>query len=216
MMQTCCGATAPTRLSSGTCAAGSRAAASAATSGGNVVRARLPTDKDVAASRCRAAADRRDTSRPGRCRTGCRSGAAAAARMPPSQRCEADCGEARQHEERAQARGRMQRGIGCVRRWMGRHGRALPASQAACRSAVYSGSDKCAASRLASVRQYAGDTSMAAIPAPRCRRCVPARRAHWHHLRHAAARAWLHAGMRCTASSRVAACITMSCQRIVP
>ena len=49
---------------------------------------------------------------------------------------------------------------------LGRHGSAFPASRAACRSAVYSGSAGRAARRLPSVRQYAGDTSMAAMPLP--------------------------------------------------
>ena len=67
------------------------------------------------------------------------------------------------------------------------HGNALPASQAACRSAVYgvapsalrAGSRACASTRAMCLRLR--------CPAPRCRRCVPARRARWHRLRRAAA-----------------------------
>src|SRR3546814_6167562 len=44
---------------------------------------RCPRTRDVAASRCRGAADRRDTNRPEHCRTGCRSGAATAVRKLP-------------------------------------------------------------------------------------------------------------------------------------
>ena len=78
---------------------------------------------------------------------------------------------------------------------MGRHGRALPASQAACRSAVYSGSDKCAASRLASVRQYAGDVDGSD---PQRLDAVDAFQ-HGAHIgitfgMQQQARAWLHAG----------------------
>jgi hypothetical protein len=74
----------------------------------------------------------------------------------PGQRSEAAGGQARQHEASAQARARTRRGAGSGN---GGHGSALPASQAACRSAVYSGSGRRAASRLASVRQYAGEAA---------------------------------------------------------
>eukprot|EP01137_Pigoraptor_chileana_P019709 Opistho-2@81105 len=133
----------------------------------------------------------------------------------PGQRSEAAGGQARQHEASAHAQARVRRGAGSGNCG---HGSALPASQAACRSAVYSGSGKCAASRLASVRQYAGETptgvmpsaSMASMRASTARTdCSPSacskRRAPG-----------CTPEMRCAPSIGMHACITMSCQRIVP
>ena len=195
-----CGATAPTRLSSGT-RAGSRAAPArrrlAAAWSGRC----CPRTRDVAASRCRGLADRRDTSRPPRCRTGCRSGAAADARRTPRRAQRAAGGQARQHEASAQARARMRRDAGCAGNggWK-RHGSVLPVSQAACRSAVYSGSGGVQRAGWRACASTRARQRRARCPAPRWRRCTPAPRAPGSPLRRGAASApRLHAGdaLRC-------------------
>lgn len=83
---------------------------------------------------------------------------------------------------------------------------------------LYSGSGERAASRLASVRQYAGDVAADAMPSasmPSMRSSTARTLASPSACSSRRAPGYTP-GMRCTASNGVAVCITMSCQRIVP
>ena len=124
-----------------------------------------PRTRDVAASRCRGLADRRDTAdrhavgrvvdRRG---SGCTKDAQASAARPQADR-PANTRRARRRERGC---GGMPVALATA------DGSVMAASsrlaRAACRSAVYSGSGRRAASRLASVRQYAGETAAGAMP----------------------------------------------------
>ena len=156
-----------------------------------------PRTRDVAASRCRGLADRRDTSRPPRCRTGCRSGAAADAKdaQASAARPQADRPA---NTRRAQARARRDAGCAGNGGWK-RHGSVLRlARQRAARRCIRAaagvqraGWRACASTRARQRR--------ARCPAPRWRRCTPAPRAPGSPLRRGAAARRLHAGdaLRC-------------------
>ena len=170
VIHTSCDVTAPTRLSR---RHARRQVAALRGQRGSVwqaawSRTMLPTDKGRGSElNADGPADRRDTSRPPRCRTGCRSGAAADARRTPRP---AQRGHRRTSPPaRVERAGASEDAADC---WLHRQRRMelrswqRPPGQpgGVPLGGVFGQRQACAASRLASVRQYAGETATGAMP----------------------------------------------------